>query len=403
VRPRALLAAAALVAVLGLAACGSGSSTGTGTGVGSLPATDTSTSPSTPSVVVETSTPGFNAEKIYQDDSPGVVTITSVFSGSAPSLFGSGPQAAVGAGFVTSTDGYIATNAHVVTDVELGGGTGPVKEAKQLYVQFADRNRVPGTVVGYDLNDDVALIKVDPSGLDLKPLDMATTETVRVGQPVAAIGSPFEQNESLSVGVVSAIDRTLDSFTPYKIEGGIQTDASINPGNSGGPLLDAAGRVVGINRQIQTTSGANQGVAFAIPITLVKRSIDQLKSDGKVTYAYIGVSSSSLYPQLAEKLNLPVDSGALVGGLVCDGPADKAGLQSSDSKVHFQGIDWKAGGDVIVAVDGNAIESPSDLAAEIATHDPGDVVPVEVVRDGKKQSIDVTLGERPAGAAHPDC
>jgi len=272
-----------------------------------------------------------------------------------------------------------------------------VNKAKQVYVQFADRNRVLAQVVGYDLNDDVALIKVDPAGLDLKPLQLATGEKLQVGQPVAAIGSPFEQNESLSVGVVSALDRTLDSFTPYKIEGGIQTDASINPGNSGGPLLDAAGHVIGINRQIQTTNGANQGVAFAIPIGLANRSIEQLKQSGKVTYAYIGIRSSAIYPQLAQKLGLPVDSGALVGSVVNGGPADQAGIRGSDTKVHFQGIDFRAGGDVIVAVNGQPIVSASDLPTAIATLNPGDVAHLDVIRDGQKQTIDVTLAERPQG------
>ena len=384
---RLLAAVASLTAALALSACGSGSSGG--------PASTGTNASSPPPVVIETATPGFNPESIYKTAAPGVVTITSVFSGSSASLFGSGPQAAVGAGFVTSSDGYIATNAHVVTNVELGGGSGQVSKAKQVYVQFADRNRVLAQVVGYDLNDDVALIKVDPAGLTLKPLAMATGEKLQVGQPVAAIGSPFEQNESLSVGVVSALDRTLDSFTKYKIEGGIQTDASINPGNSGGPLLDAAGHVIGINRQIQTTTGANQGVAFAIPIDLASRSIDQLKQSGNVTYAYIGIRSSAIYPQLADKLGLPVSSGALVGSVISGGPADHAGIRGSDTKVHFQGIDFKVGGDVIVAVNGKPIVSASDLPTAISTLNPGDVAHLDVIRDGQKQTIDVTLGERP--------
>jgi S1-C subfamily serine protease len=392
VRRRGLAAGALLLAALPLAACGSG---GSSSGPSASSPVGTTSSTSAPPVVVETATAGFNAEHIYATASPGVVTITSVFNGSAPSLFSSGPQAAVGAGSVISSDGYIVTNAHVVTDVELGGGSGPVSEAKEVYVQFADRNRVRAQVVGYDLNDDVALIKVDPDGLDLKPLELATHEKLQVGQPVAAIGSPFEQNESLSVGVVSALDRTLDSFTRFKIEGGIQTDASINPGNSGGPLLDAAGHVIGINRQIQTTTGANQGVAFAIPIDLAERSVEQLKDSGKVTYAFIGIKSSTLYPQLAEKLGLPVHSGALVGSVTNGGPAQQAGIRGSDTKVHFQGVDFKAGGDVIVAVNGQPIVDVSDLPTAISTLNPGDVAQLDLIRDGQKQTVDVTLGERP--------
>ena len=393
---RARLALACLGATFALGACGSsgGGETSTSSSNGGGFA---GTSASVPHVAVQTAAPGFDAESIYRTAEQGVVTITSVFGGSgSSSILGGGPQAAVGAGFVISTEGYIATNAHVVTDADIGA-TGPVSKASQVYVQFADRNRVAASVVGFDLNDDVALIKVDPDGLDLKPLTLATSEKLRVGQPVAAIGSPFEQTESLSVGVVSALDRTLDSFTKYKIEGGIQTDASINPGNSGGPLLDAEGRVVGINRQIQSTNGANQGVAFAIPVDLVKRSLDQLKSSGHVTYAYIGIRSGALYPQLAEQLNLPVKAGALVSSVIPGGPAAKAGIQGATpgSTIHFQGTDIKTGGDVITAIDGHRVVNSSDLPTAVAKLNPGDVVHLDIIRDGKRQTVDVTLGTRP--------
>jgi S1-C subfamily serine protease len=391
VRSRPLAFAGCGLAALVIAACGSGGSSST---AGSSPGGGTA---AVPTHVIQSTVAGFNAESIYKEAEPGVVTITSVFSGSSSSsIFSSGAQAAIGTGFVVDTDGNIVTNAHVVTDVDLSG-TGPVQPAKSLYVQFADRNRVPATIVGYDLNDDVALIKVDPAGLDLKPLDLATDEKLEVGQPVAAIGSPFEQNESLSVGVISALDRALQSFTKFRIEGGIQTDASINPGNSGGPLLDAEGRVIGINRQIQTTNGANQGVAFAIPITVAERSIQQLMKNGKVTYAYIGIRSSALYPQLADKLGLPVDAGALVSSVVSGGPADQAGIRGSDTTVHFQGIDFKAGGDVITAVNGQKILDASDLPNAIAALDPGDVAHLDIIRDGQHQTVDVTLGTRPDG------
>ena len=396
-RRRLSSATALLLAATVLGACGSSSGGG---GVTTSPSASTTTKSNLPSVAVETTAPGFNAERIYKTALPGVVTITSIFNSGGSGLFSSGLQAAIGAGFVVSSDGYIATNAHVVTDIETAS-TGPVHTASKLYVQFADRNRVSATVVGYDLNDDVALIKVDPSGLNLKPLTLATSEQLAVGQPVAAIGAPFQNNESLSVGVLSALDRSLDSFTKYKIEGGIQTDASINPGNSGGPLLDAAGHVIGINRQIQTTSGANQGVAFAIPIDLASRSLDQLKSSGHVTYAYIGIRSSALYPQLATKLGLPVNAGALVSSVVPGGPAQHAGIRGGTSKVKFQGIKWPQGGDVIVAVNGANIVNASDLSEAISKLNPGDVAHLEIIRDGKRQPLDVTLGTRPDTRAPP--
>ncbi len=397
---RARLAAlvACVAAGLALAACGGSGGSDTSTSAEG-PASTSSSSASTtiPHVAVETSAPGFDAEKIYSTAEPGVVTIQSIFgSDNSSSILGGGTQAAIGTGFVISDDGYIATNAHVVTDADLGG-SGPVQKATQLYVQFADRNRVSATVVGFDLNDDVALIKVDPDGLDLHPLDLASAEKLQVGQPVAAIGSPFEQSESLSVGVISALDRTLKSFTKFSIEGGIQTDASINPGNSGGPLLDANGDVIGINRQIQTTNGTNQGVAFAIPIDIAKRSLDQLKNTGHVTYAYIGISSAAIYPQLADKLGLPVDAGALINDVKRDSPAEKAGLKGAKpgSTVHFQGIDFDTGGDVITAINGQKIVNSSDLPTAVEKLNPGDVAHLDIIRDGKQMTVDVTLATRP--------
>jgi S1-C subfamily serine protease len=397
VRIRLAAVAACVAAGLALAACGSGGSSNS-----TEASTSTSGSTTVPHVTVETAAPGFDAESIYATAEPGVVTIQSIFGSSTSSSILGGAQAAIGAGFVISDDGYIATNAHVVTDADIGGGT-DVHKATQVYVQFADRNRVPASVVGYDLNDDVALIKVDPDGLDLQPLNLATNEKLKVGQPVAAIGSPFEQTESLSVGVVSALDRTLRSFTNFAIEGGIQTDASINPGNSGGPLLDANGDVIGINRQIQTTSGANQGVAFAIPIDIANRSLEQLKDTGHVTYAYIGIRSAALYPQLAEKLGLPVDAGALIDKVIpCSQavstcPADKAGLQGADpgQTIHFQGQDVDTGGDVITAINGQKIVNSSDLPTAIEKLNPGDVAHLDIIRDGKEMTVDVTLGTRP--------
>ncbi len=206
-----------------------------------------------------------------------MVTVRSIFSGGGTSLLGEGGRsAAQGSGFVISESGEIATNAHVVTDGSAGGG--PIHEAKEVYVQFADRNQVAADIVGIDPHADVALLELDPDGLDLQPLRLATHDEVKVGQPVAAIGSPFGEDRSLSVGVVSATDRSIQSLTDFQIDGAIQTDASINPGNSGGPLLDAEGQVIGINQQIDTTSGGNEGVGFAVPIALAARSIDQLRA-----------------------------------------------------------------------------------------------------------------------------
>ena len=390
---RAAAACVVAVTALALGACGGGDSGSSDSG--SVTTVSTQSAPQK-TVVVQSQGGNFDPGAIYQSAAPGVVTILSIFPGGSLSsiLGGSGGSAAEGSGFVISENGEIATNAHVVTDADSGGG-GPIHEAKEVYVEFGDRNRVRADIVGFDPNADVALLKVDPAGLDLKPLALATSENVTVGQPVAAIGSPFEQEQSLSIGVVSATNRSIESLTKFQIEGAIQTDASINPGNSGGPLLDADAHVIGINQQISTTSGGNEGVGFAVPIALVAHSLDELRRDGEVKYAYIGVTTQPIYPQLAERLNLPVDSGALIAKVIPDGPADQAGLQDSDQQIHFQGQQVDVGGDVITAIDGDKVINETDLPQLIASHDPGDTVKVEIIRDGKTQTVDVKLGERP--------
>jgi S1-C subfamily serine protease len=386
---RAPLGALLAVAALGLGGCGGGSGDS-----GSVTTVAAPSAPQQKSVVVSSHGSSFDPEAVYQEAAPGVVTIRSIFSGGElSSVLGGSGSAAQGSGFVISDGGEIATNAHVVTDGE--GGGGPIHEAKEVYVQFADRNQVAADIVGFDPNADVALLKVDPSGLDLHPLQLATNEQVQVGQPVAAIGSPFGEDRSLSVGVVSATDRSIPSLTRFQIEGAVQTDASINPGNSGGPLLDADANVVGINQQINTTSGGNEGVGFAVPISLVAHSLDVLRTHGSVKYAYIGVSTQSLYPQLADRLGIPSDTGALVAKVIAGGPADDAGLKGSDQKVTFQGQQISAGGDVIVAVDGHPIVTEADLPRLISHFSPGDTVTLQIIRDGQRQNLDVRLGERP--------
>jgi len=386
---RAPLGALLAVAALGLGGCGGSSGDS-----GSVTTVAAPSAPQQKSVVVSSHGSSFDPEAVYQEAAPGVVTIRSIFSGGElSSVLGGNGSAAQGSGFVISDGGEIATNAHVVTDGE--GGGGPIHEAKEVYVQFADRNQVAADIVGFDPNADVALLKVDPSGLDLHPLQLATNEQVQVGQPVAAIGSPFGEDRSLSVGVVSATDRSIPSLTRFQIEGAVQTDASINPGNSGGPLLDADANVVGINQQINTTSGGNEGVGFAVPISLVAHSLDVLRTHGSVKYAYIGVSTQSLYPQLADRLGIPSDTGALVAKVIAGGPADDAGLKGSDQKVTFQGQQISAGGDVIVAVDGHPIVTEADLPRLISHFSPGDTVTLQIIRDGQRQNLDVKLGERP--------
>ena len=332
--------------------------------------------------MVEASAPGFNAATVFRKASPGVVTIRSITE----------TGGAEGSGFVLDEDGKIVTNAHVVTD----DTSGERKQAEAVYVEFPDRNVVPAKIVGVDPFADVALLEVDPDGLELHPLKLGDDRNLVVGQPVAAIGSPFGEQQSLSVGIVSATDRSVRSLTEFQIEGAIQTDASINPGNSGGPLLDADARVIGINQQIETNSGANDGVGFAVPISAVKRSVSQLENGGKAEYAYIGVSTQALYPQLAERLNLDTDYGGLLAEVVPGGPADEAGLRGRRREDPLPGPslpDRRRRDPLDRRPQDRRTRRPRN---QIADFEPGDKVTLEVLHeDGDTAKVEVTLGTRP--------
>ncbi|HEX8050903.1 MAG TPA: trypsin-like peptidase domain-containing protein [Solirubrobacterales bacterium] len=379
---RRLAAGAALLLCLALlAGCGSGDGDPGATAPARGASEETATTRPAPEVVVQASSSGFDAARVYSEAAPGVVTIRSVFDAGA----------AEGSGFVLNEDGEIATNAHVVTDES----SGEREPAENVYVEFPDRNVVAAEIVGFDPFVDVALLKIAPEGLALHPLELGDDHELHVGQQVAAIGSPFGEQQSLSVGVVSATDRSVRSLTQFEIFGAVQTDASINPGNSGGPLLDAGARVVGINQQIETNSGANEGVGFAVPVSAVKRSLAQLREDGTAEYAYMGVSSQSLYPQLARKLGLDTTFGGLLSEVRSGGPAEKAGLEGGDEKLRFQAGQYRTGGDVILQIDGQDIVEENDLARVIAAHKPGDEVTLTILHDGRREKVELTLGERP--------
>jgi S1-C subfamily serine protease len=379
--------AAIVLALAALAGCGGGDDK-------DAASADSGKSETTKVEVVEDSGQdgGFDPKAIYENEAPGVVTVLSLFgSGGLDSLEQGG--GGVGSGFVLNGEGEIATNAHVVTT----GEGDAVSRAKEVYVEFADGNQVEAKIVGTDPNADIALLKIDPQGLKLRPLPLGESASVEVGEPVAAIGSPFGERQSLSVGVISAIDRSIDSLTSFDIAGAIQTDAAINPGNSGGPLVDAEGRVIGVNQQIKSTSGGGEGVGFAVPVDAIKRSLDKLREDGEARYAYLGVSSVELYPQLVDRFELDVEKGAWVQDVNPGGPAEEAGIQGGGSEVTFQARAFRPGGDVITKVDGKPVEDSAQLAELISAYEPGDEVPVEVHRDGETEQIEVKLGERPLG------
>jgi len=335
---------------------------------------------------------GFDAGEIYHRLSPGVVTVISLFGGGSVLGRDGGGEGGQGSGFVLDGDGYIATNGHVVTT----GRAPNTRKAKQVYVEFSDGNRIKANIVGYDLNADVSLLKVDPRGLDLTPLGLGSSRHLKVGAPVAAIGSPFGEQQSLTVGVISALDRSIESLTAFQIGNAIQTDAAINPGNSGGPLLDSKGRVLGINAQIRSTSGGGEGVGYAIPVDTVRRSLRELRDKGKIEYGYLGVTSRSLYAQLADRLGLSVDDGALIIEVQDGSPADDAGLKAGEDKINFQGEQGiPKGGDVVVAVDGRELSRSDDLADVISAKSAGDEVSLDVVRGSDRRTVKVKLGNRP--------
>jgi S1-C subfamily serine protease len=329
----------------------------------------------------------FDPAAIYRREASGVVTILSVLGGGTPGH----RQGAEGSGFVISGHGEVATNAHVVTD-----GTGPsIHPAKEVYVQFEDGNEVPAHVVGFDPDADVALLRVDPAGLTLRSLPLGSSASLVVGSPVAAIGSPFGEAQSLSVGVISATGRSIDSLTGFQIEGAIQTDAAINHGNSGGPLIDARGEVVGINSQIAPSSSGGQGVGFAVPVDMARRSLDQLRRSGRVSYAYLGISSASVYPQLARRFGIGVAHGAWIQRIVPGGPGQGAGLQGGSGASVFQAETYRTGGDVISRLDSHPIDKADDLGLVLGGYSPGQRITLEIWRGGQRRTVKVKLGERP--------
>jgi 2-alkenal reductase len=337
-------------------------------------------------VTVGTSTGGIDPGSIYRSRIDGVVTVASVFPGSESG----------GSGFVVSNDGLILTNAHVVTNsADPGVQPQDVKPAEHVYVRFSDDDQVDATIVGYDLFADVAVLRVTDPNVKLVPVPLGNSSKVKVGEPVAAIGSPFLEAGSLSVGVVSAINRSLASGTAFQIPGAIQTDAAINHGNSGGPLFNAAGEVIGINAQIQSTSGGGEGVGFAVPIDLAKRSMKQLVETGHVAYGWLGVRLGTITPAVADQFNLSVTHGALIEEVTPGGPAQQAGLVVGTKVEHFQDGSLRPSGDVIVSVDGVVVTSSDQFVRLVATRDPGEVLHLKVARDGLTRMVDVTLGTRP--------
>jgi 2-alkenal reductase len=328
----------------------------------------------------------FVPARIYARRSPGVVTVYSYFAGTA----------AQGSGFVVSGDGTILTNAHVITNA--GERAGPVHAAESVFVEFPDRDRIPATVVGWDVFDDVGVLRVSPAAHALVPVPLGRSADAVVGEPVAAIGSPLGNADSLAVGIVSGVHRSISALTApsFSLLDAIQTDAPIAHGSSGGPLLDAAGRAIGINAQLRSDPGGSAAVGFAVPIDSARRSLHELLTKGRVGYAYAGIQSEDVTPSLAAELKLPVRRGALVDRVTPGGPAASAGLRGGRNEREFEGETVQVGGDVIVAVNGRAVDS-ADSLVRIVTNSlrPGQTALFSVVRGDHRRSIAVKLVSRP--------
>jgi S1-C subfamily serine protease len=284
---------------------------------------------------------------------------------------------------VVDEDGTILTNAHVVEGSE------------DVTVSFEEGgDPVDAEVKGRDPSTDLAVLKVDPDDVkELDPIPLGDSSRVEVGDPVVAIGNPFGFTRTVTTGIVSALQREIEAPNGFSIPHVIQTDASINPGNSGGPLLDAQGRVIGINSQIATGGGSGSvGIGFAIPVDTAKKLLPRLREGGEIKRAYLGIEMADVSERLAEDLNLPTADGALVTDVVEGGPADDAGLRGGRTRTE-QGV--PAGGDLLVRVDGERVEVPEEVASAIADDEPGETIEVEYYRGDERKTASVKLGERP--------
>ncbi len=333
---------------------------------------------------------GFLPKRIFAERSPGVVTIFSSFGATPGSS-----MTQEGSGFVVDDRGIILTAAHVI--VATTKASPLPAPARNVYVQFSDGDKVKAQIIGWDPYDDVGVLRVPARAHVLVSVPLGDSDGVTVGDPVAAIGSPFGAETSLSVGVVSGVGRTIPSLTTsYNLYDAIQTDAPINQGNSGGPLLDARGRAIGINSEIRSSLESGfEGVAFAVPIDSAKRSLDQVLVHGRVAYAYLGMETEDLTPEIAQKFGLPARRGAIVGSIAGGGPAARAGLRAGAKTVIFQGERLTLGGDLIVAIDGTPVANADDVARLVTERmAPGEPAFFTIWREGKSLVVPVTLGLR---------
>jgi S1-C subfamily serine protease len=332
---------------------------------------------------------------IYERSGPGVVQITTTTVrriDTDPFFNALGfpqqrRQKALGSGFVIDKAGHIATNFHVV------------EGAETVEVSFSNRDSVKARVVGTDPSTDIAVLEVNVDAGALTPLDLGDSDRLQVGDSVVAIGNPFGLERSVTAGIVSALHRPLTAPNDFTIDDVIQTDAAINSGNSGGPLIDARGRVVGVNSAIATgNTGAqgNIGIGFAVPINTVRDVASQLIERGKVEHAFLGIGVQPVDREVSRLFDLPVKRGLMVVRVYDSSAADKAGLRAGTDEVVVSGESYLLGGDILLAIDGRELATGEDLRDAISARKPGDKLTIEAYRGSEKRSFEVTLGRQPA-------
>jgi S1-C subfamily serine protease len=362
---------------------------------------DAPTATATPSNASQ-QTVGLTPHQVYVKDAPGVAFVTStiVQKTESPFLFGGESQSqgtATGSGIVIDANGTILTNYHVV------------ENAVKVTVSFEKGKTVEAQVVGKDPSNDLAILRIHPDGLTLHPLTLGDSSSAQVGDPVYAIGNPFDLERTLTTGVVSALQRQITAPNGFTIDNVLQTDAPINPGNSGGPLLNTAGDVIGINSQIETGgsgSDGSVGIGFAVPINTAKSEISELEKGGTVRGAYLGLTSLTIDGSLSA-LNLPVKTGALVQSVQKGTAAAKAGIKGGTISTNVENGQVAVGGDIIVAIDGKAVTSSEDLANDIEAKKPGQTVTIKLERANghggyDPKTVSVTLGSRPNSIPNPN-
>jgi S1-C subfamily serine protease len=326
---------------------------------------------------------GKTISDIYGGAKRGVIQVLAT-SVASDNLFGSQPKRALGSGFVIDKAGHVVTNYHVI------------EGASKVEVSFSGNDEMPATVIGRDPSTDIAVLRIKRAqGRALTPLELGNSDVVRVGDAVVAIGNPFGLERTVTAGIVSALQREITAPNGFAIDRVIQTDAAINHGNSGGPLLNADGRVIGVNSQIESDSGGNVGIGFAVPINTVKDVVSQLLESGKVDHAYIGVEMATITSELASNVRLPVDQGVLIQRVRTDSPAARAGLRGGTTQVVVDGESYLVGGDVITKADGQPIESAEQLRSVVTSKQPGDEITLEVHRQNETKEVSVKLGRQP--------